>query len=66
MTAAIKAGAKRDDFLVGTKRAKPAKRATKKATSAKRKLKAAKKSRPAERRGTQRKVAPAPTPSLEA
>jgi hypothetical protein len=66
MTAAIKAGAKRDDFLVGAKRVKPAKRATKKAKSAKRKMKPAKRSRPAKRRGIQRKAAPAPTPSPEA
>ena len=66
MTAAIKAGAKRDDFLVGAKRVKPAKRATKKAKSAKRKMKPAKKSRPAKRRRIQRKAAPAPTPSPEA
>jgi hypothetical protein len=62
MTAAIKAGAKRDDFLVGAKRPKPAKRVIKKAKSAKRKMKPAKRSKPAKKRAIKRKAAPAPTP----
>jgi DNA-binding protein H-NS len=59
MTAAIKAGAKRDDFLVG---AKPAKKAAKPAKMAKRAKKAAK---PAKRPAKKRIVkvaAPAPSP----
>jgi DNA-binding protein H-NS len=66
MTDAIKAGAKRDDFLVGAKKAKPAKKATKKTKRAKRKMKSAKRSKPAKKRVVQRKAAPAPAPSPQA
>ena len=66
MTAAIKAGAKRDDFLVGAKKARPATKATKKATKkakpARRKTKSARRSAPAKRRVVQHQPAPAPTP----
>jgi len=54
MAAAIKAGAKREDFLIGKPRPK-AKNAAKKS---------AKKSKPAKKRGAKRKVAPAaPSPA---
>ena len=66
MTAAIKAGAKRNDFLITAKKAKPANRAARKAKPSDRKMKRPKKRKAAKKRVIQRKAALPPAPSPQA